>query len=177
MLGDRKFIFSSSVFVAAFSLSFDTTFSSWPSVQNCGAMLASVHRLISVVKRALACIFDCVRRHSAEQHIGRGLATNPDKQRQCFSEQSKRGWLAGSAQHHRGDGPTSSLGRVSMCPEQCAVVISLFKLKLCLKSIQSRLGGRGLAQHHQEDGPASLPGDLSTGTKSVQSRYRGGRGA
>ena len=31
--------------------------------------------------------------------------------------------LASSAQHHREDGPTSSLGHVSMGKEQCAVVL------------------------------------------------------
>ena len=48
------------------------------------------------------------------------------------------GGMARSTQHHQGDGPASSLGRVSMGTEQCAVVISLLKLKLWLKSIQSR---------------------------------------
>ena len=35
------------------------------------------------------------------------------------------GGLASSAQHHQGDGPASSLGRLSMNAEQCAVVVSL----------------------------------------------------
>ena len=34
------------------------------------------------------------------------------------------GGLASSAQHHQGDGPASSLGRLGMGTEQCAVVIS-----------------------------------------------------
>ena len=45
------------------------------------------------------------------------------------------GWVDGeggasSAQHHREDEPTSSLGYVSMGKEQCAVAVSLLKLKL-----------------------------------------------
>ena len=48
------------------------------------------------------------------------------------------GGLASSAQHHQGDGPTSSLKCVNMGTEQCAVVISLLKLKLWLRSIQSQ---------------------------------------
>ena len=38
--------------------------------------------------------------------------------------------MASSAQHHQGDGPASSLGRVSVGTEQCAVVVvSLLKLR------------------------------------------------
>ena len=37
------------------------------------------------------------------------------------------GWVASSARHHQGDGPTSSLGPVSMGKEQIAMVASSLK--------------------------------------------------
>ena len=59
---------------------------------------------------------DVTRKHTAPQLLLEG-------------EGGDRG-EASSTQHHREDGPTSSLGHVSMGREQCVVVVSLLKLKL-----------------------------------------------
>ena len=61
-------------------------------------------------------------------------------------EGGEGGGVASSAQCHQEDGPTSSLGRLSMGTAQCAVVVllaislvsSLMKLKLWLRLIQGR---------------------------------------
>ena len=59
-----------------------------------------------------------------------------------------------SAQTHRGDGSTSSLGYVSISREQCVVAVSSLK----------REDGRGsLAQHHRTDGQTSSLGHEGMG--------------
>jgi hypothetical protein len=50
------------------------------------------------------------------------------------SEAQGGGGLASSAQHHQEDGPASSLGRLSMGTEQCAVVV-FSKLKSIPRSM------------------------------------------
>ena len=53
-----------------------------------------------------------------------------------------RGGVASSAQHHREDGPTSRLVHVSMGKEQCAVVVSLFRMKLWVVEVDTESGLR-----------------------------------
>ena len=98
--------------------------------------------------RAQAAVTVAVIDHSTVGAPRRDYSGTTAEARRCdvsTLDRRKGGWLARHSTH-QGDGPASSLGRVSMGTAQCAVVVSLvislvissLKSKLWLRSIQSR---------------------------------------
>ena len=115
-------------------------------IENKSRSLASIANFMSKtnVKRNGTCVRVCMRAHAcmhacACMHAHGDDVVQSKDERQHIPQPAERpvfpfsfgrcGGLASSTQHHRGDGRTSSHGRVSMGKVQFAAGISLLKFK------------------------------------------------